>query len=178
MTPAAEARLARWRNALEHTMVEARIRDELQQLDSRSAATGNKLPVKTCTRAETFRPRREASEAEDSLRSAYRGIPITARASGKICAGSYLSRVSVLAIRRFLFVPGSSPGKRRAGRHAVQTARLWAVRNPNKSQEFPVPDWNGSLPLPLDRFFWPACKACNVLGSNNRVPERTLDPQR
>jgi hypothetical protein len=100
MTPAAEARLARWRNALEHTMTEARIRDELQQPNSSGAATGNKLLVKTCTRAETFRPRREASETEDSLRSAYHGIRLRRVHRGKfapdrISAGSASSRSAV-----------------------------------------------------------------------------------
>lgn len=71
----------------------------------------------------------------------------------------------------------SNRGNRRDGRLAAQTERLLAVRNPNKSQVFPVKELNGSR-IPLDRFSLPYGKACNALESSIRVPERTPDQQR
>lgn len=65
--------------------------------------------------------------------------------------------------RRFLFVPGSNPGRIPAGHRAVEKVLLLAARNPNKSQVLPVPNWNGSR-SPPDRSSWPACMPCNVSG--------------
>jgi hypothetical protein len=68
-------------------------------------------------------------------------------------------------------------GNKPAGRPAAQMERLLAVRNPNKSQVFPVKEPNGSR-IPPGRSSLPFGKACNALGSSNRVPERTPDQQR
>jgi hypothetical protein len=79
--------------------------------------------------------------------------------------------------RHFLFAPYSNRGNTPAGRLEVRMERLLAARNPNKSQAFPVKEPNGSR-IPLDRSSLPGGKACNVLGSKNRVLKRTLDRQR
>jgi hypothetical protein len=79
--------------------------------------------------------------------------------------------------RRCLCARCNNPGKKPGGRHAVQKALLWAGRNRNISQVYPVPEPNGSR-NPLDRSSLPDGNSYNVLGSNNHVPERTSDPQR
>jgi hypothetical protein len=79
--------------------------------------------------------------------------------------------------RRFLSAPCSNRGNRPDDRHAVQRERWLAGHNPNKSQEFPVKEPNGSR-IPPGRSSLPGGKACNALGSSNHVPKRTPDRQR
>ena len=78
-----------------------------------------------------------------------------------------------------LCVPGSSPGKTPDDRRVVQMEQWLAGRSRNRSQVFPVMEPNGNRSLPhLGRSSLPDGKACSAWGSNNRVPERTPDPQR
>ena len=79
--------------------------------------------------------------------------------------------------RHFLYAPGSNPGNKPAGRHAVQKARLLAVRSPSRLLGSPASEPNGSR-IPPDRLSLPSGKACTASGSSNRVPERTPDRQR
>ena len=79
--------------------------------------------------------------------------------------------------RPSLCAPYSNRGNRLVCHPEAQTARLLAVRNPNKSQVFPAKEPNGSRILP-DRFSLPFGKAYNASGSSNHVPERTPDQQR
>jgi hypothetical protein len=81
--------------------------------------------------------------------------------------------------RRCPCAPCSNRGNIPDDRHGVQKGRLSADRNPNKSQVFPVmKEPNGSRIHPPDRFSLPCGKACNALGSNNRVLGKMSDQQR
>ena len=77
------------------------------------------------------------------------------------------------------YVPGSSPGKTPDDRLAVQMEQSWVGRSRSRSLEYrgKKPADNRSLPH-LGRSSLPYGKACSAWGSNNRVPERTPDPQR
>jgi hypothetical protein len=82
--------------------------------------------------------------------------------------------------RRSLCAQYSSRGNILACRPAAQTVRSLAVRNPNKSQVFPVKEPNGNRRLPPlpGRSSLPFGRACSAWGSSNRVPKRTPDQQR
>ena len=88
---------------------------------------------------------------------------------------------SVPSVRRCccLYVPGSSHGRRLDDHRVVQMEQSLAVRSLSRLQVFRgmEPDDTRSLPH-LVRSSLPDGKACSAWGSNNRVPERTPDPQR
>lgn len=81
------------------------------------------------------------------------------------------------ALQRCPYAPRSTAGSRPGGRHAAETVRSSAVRNRNKSQEFPEQEPNGSR-IPLACSSLPPGTACNASGACNRVPDRTPDRQR
>jgi hypothetical protein len=84
--------------------------------------------------------------------------------------------------RHFLCAPGSNPGKKRGDRRVVQKVQWLADHNRNRllvCREKEQPNDNHHHHhLHLANFSLPDGRLYSALGSNNRVPEKTLDRQR